>query len=671
MINTNESSGPQTPPFSLPTRITAAGFIEFLNISPDALLLINQAGKVVMVNKQTEALFDYSCEELVGQPLELLLPERFREVHTSHRAHYFSAPDTRPMGVGLPLFGRRKDGTEVPVDIGLRPLLLDDVPHVLGAIRDMTAQHVAEQVRLQHIQHIRLQTELINLARDAILVLDPISRVLSWNRGAEELYGWTAQQALGRITHTLLKTGFPTSRSALDACLEQDGLWEGELTQTCRDGRNVIVESRQVLVRDETGHPLAILEIDRDITERHRRMQVEYAVHMETATRLAFLQQVLDALPSSVYLVYGTEARLLLANRMVSQVWGADWQLDQPMLVFLSNNGIEIGDAQGRPLSPETFATLRAIQKSETVLHQQETIRHPDGTTLPVLVSAVPLTVPHGFHSPQRETVEPVIAGEQVALVVHQDVSPLKEADALKDEFIGIAAHELRTPLTVLSGYVEVLVAQTAQGHGPSLADWQNNALQEINLAIGDLNRLTEQLLDVTYLQAGRLHLQLCPTDVVSLVQGVAAHLQRTTTRHKVVVHTAHSELVAGIDARRVEQVVTNLIGNAIKYSPQGGPILISIKQEPATQMACISVQDRGIGISRQQHAQVFGRFMRAENAQAWGIRGTGLGLYLSRELVVQHGGNLWFDSEEGVGSTFFMTLPLVPVRGSPGEVTP
>jgi signal transduction histidine kinase len=118
--------------------------------------------------------------------------------------------------------------------------------------------------------------------------------------------------------------------------------------------------------------------------------------------------------------------------------------------------------------------------------------------------------------------------------------------------------------------------------------------------------------------------------------------------------------LVADIDSRRIEQVFTNLIDNAMKYSPQGGPVIITIWEETTTHAVCISVQDTGIGIPKHQQVQIFGRFMRADNALAWGISGTGLGLYLCRELVERHGGHLWFESEEGAGSTFFVTLPLV-----------
>ncbi len=660
MSDVQESQNTSASSSSVPAHISSTNVLPFLDISPDALVIVNQAGAIVMVNGQTEAVFGYPREELQGQQLEMLLPQHFHKVHTTHRDHYFSNPRTRPMGIGLQLVGQRKDGAEFPVEISLSPLLLDGVLHVVGAIRDVTEQRVAERERLQQLQYIRLQTELINLARDAILVRDPASRVISWNQGAEELYGWTAQEAQGRITHFLLKTHFPVSRSTVVAHLEQEGYWEGELTHTRKDGSSVIVESRQVLFRDEEEHPAAILEIDRDITQRRQLEQTERVVHAETTARLSFLQQVLDALPSGVYIVYGPDARLMLANRAAISVWGAEWQADQPMLEFLTTNGIVLFDEQGHPLAPDQYATLRAVQRGETVLQKQELIHRPGGSSLPLLVNAVPLPSQRRSSAPLQETEQQGSTREAIALIVHQDVTALKEAEYLKDEFLGIVAHELRTPLAALKGFADMLLVQTARKRGQALSAWQQEALQEIELATSRLVDLTEELLDLTRLQAGRLLLQRTPTNMIPLVQRIATMLQLTTTWHQLEVRTTHSSLVANIDPGRIEQVLTNLIGNAIKYSPQGGTVTITVLEETAARAIGISVQDSGIGIPKHQHALIFGRFMRADNALAWGISGTGLGLYICRELVEQLGGHLWFESEEGAGSTFFLTLPII-----------
>jgi signal transduction histidine kinase len=248
---------------------------------------------------------------------------------------------------------------------------------------------------------------------------------------------------------------------------------------------------------------------------------------------------------------------------------------------------------------------------------------------------------------------------ELAALVVHQDVTALKEAERLKDEFIGIAAHELRTPVAVLKGYAQMLIRQTTRGRGPDLADWQMEALQNIDQATVRLVALTEDLLDVTRLQAGRLHLLCEPGDLVALVRRVVARLQMTTEQHTLSLHTSLPYLIIEADTQRLEQVLTNVITNAVKYSPQGGPVEIAIEEDSEKKIAQVTVRDHGIGIPREQQPRIFGRFVRAENANAYGITGTGLGLYLCREIIERLGGHIWFESVENEGSTFFLTLPL------------
>ena len=657
---------------SSPRRITSTGLAELLDLSPDALVVVDQAGTIVQANAQLAALFGCQLPDIVGHPLEILLPERLRTLHAAHRAHYFTAPQLRAMGAHLQLLGRRQDGSEFPLDISLRPVLLDGGREVLAiaAVRDMSQQHRAERERVRLAERLHLQTELIELAHDAILVRDPASRVLFWNKGAEQLYGWSEEEAHGRVTHSLLQTIFPTSLAQIDEQLERDGSWEGELVHTCKDGRVVVVESRQALLREGRGRPTAILEINRDITRRRQLEQQAQEQHAETVARLSFFQQLIDALPSGIYLVYGQQARLLLANRAAASVWGATWQPDQPLSEFLASSGIDIMNAQGRPMPLSELATLRAVQQGETVRHWQEVIRRPDGTSLPVLVNAVVLDIPEGWQllrpRGQASGALQLASSETVALVLHQDVSALKEAEYLKDEFIGVAAHELRNPLGALKGFADMLVYQTAQGRGPALADWQREALGEIEQAAARLDKLTEDLLDVTRLQAGRLALARKPTDLVGLVRQQVRQAQMTTRRHTLSFETAFPSLVAEVDRGRIEQVLANLLSNAVKYSPQGGPIAVVLRKAEEPQAALLQVADQGIGIPAAQQARLFGRFVRAENARATEITGTGLGLYLSRELVERHGGRLWFESAEGAGSTFFLRLPLVP--GTPAS---
>ncbi len=391
-----------------------------------------------------------------------------------------------------------------------------------------------------------------------------------------------------------------------------------------------------------------------DVTEA-RRLLLEQRIHAETEARRALLQVILDELPGSAYLVRGNDARLVLANRAASMVWGATWPEGMSMREFLRQHGIRIFGIDGLPQTFEQLVTYRAVQRGETVRHHQEVIRHPDGTTLPVLVNAVALKA-RDLSGPLSPTWGD--ENEMAAIVVHQDVTALKEAEQLKDEFIGIAAHELRNPLAILKGFAQTLIIQTARGRGPELADWQMESLQGIDQATTRLVELTDDLLDVTRVQGGRLTLHIEPVDIVALTQRVLARLQMTTEQHTLQLKASAAYLVVFIDPRRMEQVLNNLINNAIKYSPEGGTIELSLTHDEPKGIILLSIHDNGIGIPANQQARIFGRFVRAENAQMRGIGGTGLGLYLCRELVERQGGRIWFESVEEQGSTFFVSLP-------------
>ena len=207
-----------------------------LDLAPDALIVVNAAGTITQVNAQIETLFRYSQDELVGHPLELLLPESQRVIHAIHQLHYMQEASPRPMGTGQDLAGRHKDGSTFPVDISLRPILIGHTLHVIGAVRGLTAQRLAECECTHITGRLHQQDQLINMAHDAILTRDPESRIRSWNQGAEHLYGWSVEEARGQVTHTLLQTRFPVSLEAVEHALQEHGQWEGELTHTCRDG---------------------------------------------------------------------------------------------------------------------------------------------------------------------------------------------------------------------------------------------------------------------------------------------------------------------------------------------------------------------------------------------------------------------------------------------------
>jgi PAS domain-containing protein len=344
---------------------------------------------------------------------------------------------------------------------------------------------------------------------DAVMVYDREGQLVRWNAAAEQLLlpGHThdASQALaerGEQFHPRNERGqpLPFDEWPIRRILGGEALTGNRAVDVqirLADGRDLHFNVSGAPIRDADDRVIGGVMIGRDVTERRRLEASERRLHAETQARQALLQLILDALPSSVYLVRGRDARLVLANRAAAEIWGASWPPGQAMAEFLAKNGIRIMDMQGQPLAPEQLATLRSLVQGETVLGHQEIIRRPDGTRLPVLVNAVALGMQHLTVLPTNETggaAEAPEPTEPVALVVHQDVTALKEAEALKDEFLSLVAHELRLPITGLIGLVETLLQDERSGT-VQLTAWQQEALQGIDQATFHLVRLTDELL--------------------------------------------------------------------------------------------------------------------------------------------------------------------------------
>ncbi len=229
-----------------------------------------------------------------------------------------------------------------------------------------------------------------------------------------------------------------------------------------------------------------------------------------------------------------------------------------------------------------------------------------------------------------------------------------REAVSARDEFLSVAAHELKTPITSLRGYAQLSLYQMEREGGLNEARAMR-AFQVIDAQSQKLSRLVGQLLDVSRLEAGRLVLERQRVDLVPLVEGVVLTAQPTTTKHTIQVSAPRS-LEASVDPVRLEQVVTNLVDNAIKYSPEGGPIEVLLCK-PEVGSIRLEVRDHGLGVPAEHRNRIFDRFYQAHAGSHRG--GMGLGLYISQMIVQMHGGRIEAEFPADGGTRFVMDLPV------------
>ncbi len=247
-------------------------------------------------------------------------------------------------------------------------------------------------------------------------------------------------------------------------------------------------------------------------------------------------------------------------------------------------------------------------------------------------------------------TVFPVLKNNKAVFYVQmeQDITNRKHLDSLKTDFLSIASHEMKTPLTALSLITESLLRQYSISGGSS----QKFIL--LDNQVKKLVSLLNELLDISRIETGKLHISFEEVDLVKLVKDTVDKMQIIAQNHKIIFETSEKAIIVYGDPNRLEEVITNLIANALKYSPE--ETTIRIKVEKHTNKLIVSVKDRGIGIPRHKLPLVFDRFYQV---RAHKTNGFGLGLYIAKEIIRQHKGQIWANSKPGKGSIFYFSLPL------------
>ena len=298
-------------------------------------------------------------------------------------------------------------------------------------------------------------------------------------------------------------------------------------------------------------------------------------------------------------------------------------------------------DEQGRPLPRETWPQRRAAN-GET-FRAEFTVTAPDRTRRRFEANARP--VQHDGH--------------ESGVLVIRDITD-RGLLRLQDELLALASHELRTPLTALFGYLQLHLRHVESGQtGESVHRSITRAIEQVE----HLRVLVDDLLDVERLQTGKLSLRRVPTDLVALVSRVVAFAESLAAGKTLRPALPSEPLIVDGDPVRLEQVLLNLIANAVEHAPDTDTIDVSLQSDGG--QALLEVRDHGPGIPAAEVGRIFSRFRQVGQGRQAGARGLGLGLYIAHEIVTEHGGTIRADSVEGQGTRFTVSLPLMPAPPS------
>lgn len=624
----------------------------------DALVVCDGAERIVHLNGAAERLLAWERGALVGQPVERLLPERARQVEGRSLVRYLLG--RRGLLAGRPLRAPalRRDGVELVVELtvgtsgsGERErivLSLRRMPELVepadepGTGVPLRAIHVPSATREPHIGE-RLYRTVVENAPLGIFHFDTTPVITTCNDYFVRL--------LGSSKHVLIGLNLLTLRDKqLLGCVR--ATLKGRRSRYEGDYRSLtgskVTPVRVHFAPCHTEDGLSVsggVGIVEDITER-RQAEEEHGRH------LAQLDTLFRTTPIGLGLL-DTHLRYARVNEVLARLNGA------PVGAHLGRRPREV---LGPKVGDKLEALLRRVLKTGEPLEAHELHAENLDPSLGARVLAssfYPVRTPEGRILGVGALVEDITERKHAEEERARLYREAQEAVRVRDDFLTIASHELKTPLTPLSLRLASLERRLERGEHVDAT-----VLHQARKHLVRLTTLINDLLDASRIEAGRLALHPEPTRFDSLVEHVIHELEPLRGEHLIdFSHPAEAVQVLG-DPYRLQQVVANLLENALKYSPDGGTVHVDLQVRE--DVAVLSVRDEGIGIPPNEQKLLFERYFRAHNVSSRSYGGLGLGLYICRDIVERHDGRIWVESEVGQGSTFHVALPLLRAHHLP-----
>jgi PAS domain S-box-containing protein len=594
------------------------GSLAVLDAVPEAIIVLDAEACIVHVNRAALELFGYAGEALVGEGIGRLLSGRSGRLGSAAvlRRRIGTAASGRPFrrGPSLELQGVDAGGSEFPIEVKVAPAVLDGRSLVVATIRRTADRAEAEAVE-------RL-AEAVQSSTDAILTTDLDGVITSWNRGAERMYGYTPDEAIGREV-TLLVDG--------DRAHEGDEILTHirggrivkpfETIRVTKDGRHLDVSLTVSPLRDG-GVIVGALTVGRDISA-HKRVD-------------RTLRALLESAPDAVVVV-GSAGRIALVNRQTEELFG------HPREKLLGQDFGMLIPARLRTVGPDSVTAFTEPDSRQTGAALELVGLRADGSEIPIEMTFSPLETPDGVlvYAAIRDITERKLIDEE-----------LRRSNRDLEQFAYVASHDLSEPLRVIAGFTDLLARRYA-GHIDAEAD------RFINFIVTGVERMQALIDDLlAYSRAGRGDIELQHVDTGALVQEVLWSLEPQLTAKHVSVEVDKLPFVRAEPAL-LRQIFQNLVSNAVKFADADEP-RVAVRAAHVGDAWRFDVEDNGPGVDPRHAERVFEMFQRLHGRE---VAGSGMGLAIVKRLTERHGGRVWVMPAHPRGSVFSFTIPDRPQR--------